>query len=183
MDAVSHTEPAAKASVAVTQSTSVEVKNLIGFEFKSDIIRESHPSVISELFDDLPHQCSICGLRLKLRERLDRHLEWHALKKSEPNGLNRASRSWFVNSGEWIAEVAGFPTEAKSTSPAGESGKPLETSEQMVPADENQCRSCEDDCSVQGGELGTKNQGLIVHADCITESSVHDLGLACDIKV
>ena len=216
---VSGTEPAAKASVALPQSTSgskasvalprstsEEIKNLIGFEFKPDIIRESHPSVISDLFDDLPHQCSICGLRLKVRERLDRHLEWHALKKSEPNVLNGASRSWFVNSGEWIGEVAGFPAEVKSTIPAGESGKALETSEQMVPADENQCvcvlcgelfedfYSQELDLWIfrgavkmtvtsQGGEPGTKDQGPIVHADCITESSVHDLELAYDINV
>lgn len=204
VDAVSQTEPA-KCSVALPQSTLMEIKNLIGFEFKSDVIRESHPSVISELFDDIPHQCSICGLRLKLRERLDRHLEWHSMKRPESNGLNSASRNWFMSSSKWIDEVAGLPAESKSSSLAGDSGKALETSEPMVPADENQCVCvlcgelfedfyCQEmdkwmfrgavkmTVLSQVGEPGTKSQGPIAHAGCISESSARDLGLAFDIK-
>ncbi|KAL8509362.1 hypothetical protein ACS0TY_016534 [Phlomoides rotata] len=193
----SSSEPALKSSDGVTQSTT-NIKNLIGFEFKSDVVRKFHPDVISDLLDDLPHQCNICSIRLKLQEQLDRHMEWHALKVPE------ISRRWYVNTDDW---VSGMGQHCLGTCPSdvlGDSGEILESSESMVPADESQC-AC-----ILCGELfedfysQEKNQWMfrgalylttssdervgptsdasisspIVHANCISEDSMHDLGLA-----
>ncbi|XWS59538.1 hypothetical protein CRYUN_Cryun08bG0130700 [Craigia yunnanensis] len=204
MDELSFPEPARKSSVASHQSASMEVEDLIGLEFRPEVIREFHSSVISGLLDDLPHCCSLCGLRLKLQERLDRHLEWHAVKKTESEDSDRALRGWYARSDDWIAGKPGQLV-FESTGSVNQLDKTTEKAELMVPADENQCACMlcgelfEDYFSQdrgewmfkgavyltipsKGGEVGTTDEsaanGPIVHGNCMSESSVHDLGLA-----
>ncbi|GMI96641.1 hypothetical protein like AT2G36480 [Hibiscus trionum] len=209
MEEVSFAKPATKSSVASQMSTSMEVENLIGIEFRPDIIKEFHSSVISGLLDDSPHCCSLCGLKLKLQEQLDRHLEWHAMRKTESEGSGQALRGWYARSDNWIAgkhdqlvfEFAGSVNKLE---------KATEEAELMVPADENQyaCLFCgelfEDYFSQargewmfsgavylnipsKDGEVASRDEsaenGPIVHAKCMPERSAHDLGLAGGIKM
>ncbi|KAL7613376.1 hypothetical protein Lser_V15G05393 [Lactuca serriola] len=159
-----------------------DIKSIIGFDFKPEIIRRSNPAVISDLIDDLhlPYQCHICGIRFKLEERFEKHIEWHN-RKYPP------SRRWFINSDEWVKEKGG---ERMVVAEIG--------GERMVVADESQCvcvlcgEVFEDFYSeemekwmfrraiylgVKGGDIGP-----IVHEDCISENSHFDLGLSNDVK-
>lgn len=190
-------KPATKTSGIPAKSATREIKNLIGLVFKPDVIRQPHPIVVSELWDDIPHQCSLCGLKLKLKEQLGRHLDWHASRNPDMKLLNKASRKWYSNSDEW---VAGNDSLNKG------SCKIMECSEEMVPADERQCicilcgelfedifgedtnrwmfkgavymstQSLGDNCG------STNKEGIIVHKNCISETSLHDLGLVHDVK-
>ncbi|KAK6943983.1 CID domain, partial [Dillenia turbinata] len=202
-DDLSSSEPCAETS-ASPQSEETVIKNIIGFEFRPDIIRESHPAVITGLFDDL-HQCNLCGLRLKLQEQLNRHLEWHASKNSGSSNLDKPSRRWYASSGDWIA---GRPFESADL--VEESDQAIENSNQMVPADESQgvCILCGDlfedfysqgrdewmfkgavymtltsDFDGTGPAKDFSSHGPIVHASCITESSISEFGLTNDVKM
>ncbi|KAF8397811.1 hypothetical protein HHK36_016734 [Tetracentron sinense] len=202
-------ESAVKSTTALSQATAAEME-MIGIVFKPEIIHKSHPSVISDVFNDLPHRCSICGLLFKLQEQLDRHLEWHASKKPERSNINKVSRSWYVNLDDWVAEYVGLPSGCTSTAFEEELGNALEKRELMVPADESQsiCSLCGDlfedfysherdkwmfkgavYLTILSGkvEIGTTDEsasrGHIVHANCISsQSSVHDLALADCLK-
>lgn len=182
-----------KSTVTVPQLTQEDITSVIGFEFKPDVIRRSHPAVISELIDDLPHQCGICGLRFKLQERFNRHIEWHKLKTPELKTPNKVSRRWFVNSDDWAKEKPELQSSDLLTGPVEIDG------EQMVAADENQCvcilcGELFDDFYYQKMDkwmfrravyLSIKDgatHGPIVHAHCISENSVSDLGLSNDVK-
>lgn len=194
-DELSHSKPSAKTPEVLLQSTKEEAKSLIGLVFKPDVIRNSHPAVISDLLDDVPHQCGICGFGLKLQEKLDRHLEWHSLRNPDVKLLNN-SRKWYLNSGEWIAAFGGLPCGDKSKGPAGGSSETSECTETMVPADECQCvcvlcgEFFEDFYNEESDEWMFKDavymsipsesdcQGPIVHKNCISESSCQELGLA-----
>ncbi|KAL8094841.1 hypothetical protein AgCh_036378 [Apium graveolens] len=197
---LSESKPITKSPVSLDASSINDIKSHIGFEFKPDVIRVPHPSVVDELLHDLPHKCSICGLQVKLKESFDRHMEWHTLKNADSG-----SRRWYVSSLDWIQEKVSTD---EVTDVKGASDKELESGGLlMVPADENHC------VCVLCGELFedyysqkidrwmfkeavyltlsaqsvitsfTGEKGPIVHANCISESSLHDLGLANDVKV
>ncbi|KAJ4705135.1 polyadenylation and cleavage factor-like 4-like [Melia azedarach] len=207
VDEASFPEPATESSVALPEVTTTEIKSLIGLKFKPDVIREFHQSVIDRQFDDFPHLCSICGLHLKLQERLDRHLEWHTLKKSVLDSVDKASRRWYATSDDWIAGKAGLPLGLESISFIKDSENMIDEGEPVVPADDNQCAcilcgelfedyysQARDEWMFKGAlymmspsrdsEVGTVDEdsakGPIVHANCMSGTSAHDLGLEKD---
>ncbi|KAK4377743.1 hypothetical protein RND71_004039 [Anisodus tanguticus] len=184
-DELSLSKPAAKIPVALPQSTKEERE----VAFKPGVIRESNPGVISELHDDFPHQCGICGLRLKLQVRLDRHLEWHALRNSDGKLLNSEKR-WYLNSGEWITGTGSLPHCGIFAGPTEGSSKLSECIEVMVPADEGQCicflcgQFFEDSYDEESDKWmfkgavymnnSSNKSGIhnsIVHKNCLSESS------------
>ncbi|CAL0317066.1 unnamed protein product [Lupinus luteus] len=127
----------AKTPIPLSESTSTEIRDFIGFEFKPRLIRELHPCVIKGLFDDLPHQCSVCGLRLKFQEEFNRHLKWHATRERELNG----SRKWYLKSSDWVDGKADYPSEHECADSVDTYSEEEERCQEdaMVPADENQC--------------------------------------------
>ncbi|XP_022024434.1 polyadenylation and cleavage factor homolog 4 isoform X2 [Helianthus annuus] len=168
-------------------TTNEEIKCPIGFEFRADVIREFHPGVINDLIDDLPHQCSICGLRFKLQERFDKHMEWHTLRNSDAD----SSRKWFFNREDWV-------------NGSSNEGALEVDGETMVNADESQvvcvlCGEVFDDfyslerskwmfkgaayLDITNGKVGNAKNGVIVHVNCVSDHSLTDLGLVDDVKM
>ncbi|KAK7284912.1 hypothetical protein RJT34_19666 [Clitoria ternatea] len=191
-------DTATKTSLTLPKSAaSIEIRNLIGFDFRPDVIREFHPPVIKELLDDLPHHCQICGVRLKHQEQFNRHLEWHDTREKEQNGLTRASRRWYAKPSDWITGKAEYPSEFEYTDPVDVYDKKSDTGQldPMVLADENQCLCvlcgevfedvyCQerDEWMFKGAvymnypdsnsEMESRNLGPIIHARCLLDSSI-----------
>ncbi|XP_042016991.1 uncharacterized protein LOC121765016 [Salvia splendens] len=186
-----------------------KIKHLIGFDFKPDVVRKFHPDVISDLLCNLPHLCTICGLKLKFQEQLDKHMEWHASKVPEDDPLSKISRSWYTDVVDWVSGVGNAHPQS-SPLDIGGSGDILESNEPLVPADESQCACIlcgelfEDFYDQENDEwmfkgalyltIPSPNEGLgatsdtlvlspIVHSDCISEDTMNDLGLAYDVKM
>ncbi|CAJ1887574.1 unnamed protein product [Sphenostylis stenocarpa] len=187
-------DAATKSSVASPQSTSTKIRNLIGFDFRPNVIREFHEPVIRELFDDFPHYCEICGIRFKQEEQYNRHLEWHATREHD---LIKASRSWYAKSGDWITGKAEFSTEFEFTDSVDVYDKETDSSQLdvMILADENQCLCvlcgelfedvyCQErnewmfkgavcmNYSDINNEMESRNVGPIIHAKCLSENSI-----------
>ncbi|KAJ0259678.1 RNA polymerase II-binding domain-containing protein [Hirschfeldia incana] len=187
--------PSTAPKVAPVETAVSEPQNLIGYKFRPDKIRELHPSVISSLFDDLPHLCTSCGVRLKEKEELERHMELHDNKKLELNDTSSKCRVWFPKADDWVSAKAGeLELEYEEVLSESEDGP-------AVAADEIQCA-----CILCGGMFedyfsqertqwlfkgasyltipssnGEAN-GLIVHASCMAESSLPSLGVENAIK-
>ncbi|XP_013636849.1 PREDICTED: polyadenylation and cleavage factor homolog 4-like isoform X1 [Brassica oleracea var. oleracea] len=193
-------DPSTAPKVAPVETAKPEPENLIGLKFRADKIRELHPSVISSLFDDLPHLCTSCGVRLKQKEELDRHVEeLHDKKKLELSGANSKCRVWFPKADDWIAEKSRelepeYEEVLSESESAGEDAP-------AVAADENQsaCILCgemfEDYFSQEMDQWMFKGasylaippdeseaNGPIVHAACLTKSSLPGLGVGNAIK-
>uniref|UniRef100_A0A7N0UC88 CID domain-containing protein n=2 Tax=Kalanchoe fedtschenkoi TaxID=63787 RepID=A0A7N0UC88_KALFE len=187
-------------------SNASEIKNLIGFEFKPNLIRQLHEPVIKDLLDDLPCRCNMCGLRLKIQERLDRHMEWHSSK--EFDNEYGASRTWYSDMDDWIAGKLVTAVEPVYSTEENEEAV-IEDEGCLVTADESQCicilcgelfddyyNQEEDQWMFRGAmrvkvsdtryENITSNNGpaqdLIVHLECFTESSARELGLVAKVK-
>ncbi|KAK7378754.1 hypothetical protein VNO80_04201 [Phaseolus coccineus] len=187
-------DAATKSSLPSAQSTSTKIRNLIGFDFKPNLIREFHEPVIRELFDDFPHHCKICGIRFKQEEQYQRHLEWHATRE---HGPIKVSRSWYPKSGDWIAgKVEEYSSEfefADSVVDNQETDSSL--LDMMIRADENQCLCvlcgelfedvyCQErnewmfkgavyiNYSDINSEMESRNAGPIIHAKCLSENSI-----------
>ncbi|CAL1398364.1 unnamed protein product [Linum trigynum] len=195
--------PKAKDNVSLLWSISVETESLIGLKFKSDVIRDFHPAVIDSLFSDLPHQCDVCGLRLKQKEGFDKHLEWHSETKIGPDDKRKR---WYAQIGHWISPNASVPSEAVDSSP--EDGPDCEMVDRdddlMALADEDQCvcvlcgELFEDYYSPAGNRWmfrgavhmtpvppGNDEQGNgpLVHVHCRSEGSASELGLLNSVKM
>ncbi|CAI9097817.1 OLC1v1034316C3 [Oldenlandia corymbosa var. corymbosa] len=203
------THSISESQVQRSQSRKAEIHNLIGFQFKPDVLREFHPEVVSELLEDLPYKCGMCGLRLRIEERFDRHLEWHALREKNKNSLKRESREWYLDSAEWIKRNADVCSIAEPVGPMEDTNKASECKEQMVPADENQCLCilcgeifedfyCEESkewmfkgavyfplpCSDSnsGSTSDGASPGYIVHESCVSENSALELEFPMDMQ-
>ncbi|KAJ4891764.1 ENTH/VHS family protein [Raphanus sativus] len=192
-------DPSTAPKVAPPEIEKLEPENLIGLKFRADKIRELHPSVISSLFDDLPHLCTSCGVRLKQKEELDRHMEeLHEKKKLELNGTNTKCRVWFAKADDWIAKSGEVEPEYEEVLSEAESAA---EDGPAVAADENQyaCILCgemfEDYFSQEMDQWMFKGvsylnippaesdaNGPIVHAACLTKSSLPGLGVGNAIK-
>lgn len=172
--------------------------NLIGIQFKTEIVREFHPSVIDSLLDDLKHRCNACGLRFRHQEHFQNHLDWHSSNNSEISSNDKVCRRWYSSMINWVSgdvEPQCGPVSLISLEEASE--EPLEP---MVTADESQsiCMICgepfEDFYSFERDEWMYKGtiylnlmddkyviqrmeesivEGPIVHAKCISGSEVY----------
>lgn len=201
LDASTSAPPLSSKEPVVCEASSLQHvsldDNLIGTQFKTELIREFHPSVIHSILDNLKHRCISCGLRFRHQHQLQTHLDWHNLNNSEISDSERVCRRWYSSIESWVCgdyEPPCGPVPVVSSQGASE-----ELVEPMVPANEKQsiCVLCgepfEDFYSIERDEWmykktvylnlidgkcvarGTENnivEGPIVHANCISVSAV-----------
>lgn len=177
------TVPPIPACAVPPQETSGEtqvVKDPIGFEFKPEIIREHHESVINGLYDDFPRQCGTCGLRFKFQDEHSKHMDWHASKNREQKSQKRISRQWFPSMKDWASGTGTSSSEVAPFFLSKDANLQTQDNEQLaVPADDNQsvCTLCgepfEEFYSDETDEWMYKG-AVYVKLDAASEGSIDD---------
>ncbi|EEC85078.1 hypothetical protein OsI_32429 [Oryza sativa Indica Group] len=177
----------------------IKMVDLIGFDFKPEMLRKYHAHVISTLFDDQSHQCNTCGLRFSLEEELSVHTACHGSKQSETRKTGIAPEKWYPSKNNWVDRSHEVQNSAlESAFSVADLSSEEEVCEFMVPADESQiiCALCGEsfddiysiekdnwmykdavyfDSSKTEGSSGdsaeSKERVPIVHARCMSISS------------
>ena len=169
-------------------------KALTTTEFRPNLLRERHASVIQALYCDFPRQCTSCGLRFKQQEEHSKHMDWHVSRNRRQKSSKKVSRKWYVSTEDWLSGTGATESESSPVFFADEIV--VEKLEEVVavPADENQiaCALCgepfedfySDDTEewmYRGAEymnaapgtspLSSLLRGPIVHVKCRTESA------------
>ncbi|KAF3341074.1 Polyadenylation and cleavage factor [Carex littledalei] len=146
------TEPV-KAAEPVEFKPVMQEVNLIGYEFKPEVMREYHPNVTNSLYDEMAHQCQKCGLRFELKDQLESHLEWHESDKPCTSRYEHTlgfSRKWYADSEKWVSGSYGTDMDQQvgptDSSLEEDDWLEEERSGPMVPADERHilCVLCGD---------------------------------------
>ncbi|XP_020592750.1 polyadenylation and cleavage factor homolog 4 isoform X2 [Phalaenopsis equestris] len=203
LDPTTSTQQFSSKELPITESSSLNRvffdDNLIGIQFKTEIIREFHPPVIDSILDNLKHRCVSCGLRFRHQHQLQSHSDWHSSNNSEMSSIEKVCRRWYSSINDWISGVVEppcgpVPVETLESMPLEDSSEP------MVTADERQCicalcgepfedfysierdewmykgtvylNSADEKC-VAGGIGNNILEGPIVHAKCISVSAVN----------
>lgn len=178
------------------QPVEIKMADLIGLEFKPEVLRKYHAHVVNGLFDDQSHQCKTCGLRFSLEEELSAHTVGCGSGLSETRNTGIAPERWYPSKNNWIDgshEAENIFLDSDVDASDSESG-PAEVCEFMVPADESQiiCLLCgeqfDDIYSIDrggwmykdavyfdyskvegscGGSVESKGSAPIVHARCM----------------
>uniref|UniRef100_A0A0D9XGW9 CID domain-containing protein n=1 Tax=Leersia perrieri TaxID=77586 RepID=A0A0D9XGW9_9ORYZ len=117
----------------------IKMVDLIGSEFKPEVLRKYHEHVVSTLFDDQSYQCNTCGLRFRIEEELSVHTACHVSKQLESRNTGIAPEKWYPNKNRWIDRSHEMQNGVlESASSDADLSSAEEVCDLMVPADESQ---------------------------------------------
>lgn len=151
----SNSDSSAPTNSLLPKVTKIKTGDLIGLEFKQEILRECHEHVISSLFGHQNYQCKTCSERFSLEEELRLHTSCPGSRESM-SYAGIAPKKWYPSKNSYID--GSHEIEDSTEASDADLGSDEEVCEFMVPADESQiiCALCgepfDDIYSVEKGD-------------------------------